>query len=138
MSPAFKIIAVTTASVVALIGLAYLLVTGIGKPISTDLSVIGQGKPVLVLVYENYSPRSADAFERLRQVMDDYEPRLGFVVADLGVPQGRAFADRYQLVNGQALFLKQDGEPLQAMNVPTNEQELRSHLDAKLAAAAES
>ncbi len=129
-----KMIAVTIASLAALLGLGYLFITGIGKPVSTDLSVIGQGKPVLVLVYENYSPTSGDALNRLNQVMNDYESRLDFVVADLGVPQGRAFADRYKLGNGQAMFLKPDGKPLRATSIPADERELRSQLDAKLAA----
>jgi len=129
-----KMIAVTAASLVALVGLGYLFVTGIGKPVSTDLSVIGKGKPVLVLVYENYSPASVDALGRLNKVMDDYDSRLDFVVADLGVPQGRAFADRNQLISGQAMFLKQDGKPLRATTIPADEQELRSSLDTKLAA----
>ena len=126
-----KAIAVTAA---ALVALGYLLVVGVGKPVSTDLSAIGRGKPVLVLVYENYSPRSSDALSRMQRVMDDYEARLDFVVADLGVPQGRAFASRHKLAGGQALFLKQDGKPLQALNIPMAEPELRSRLDSKLAA----
>ncbi len=129
-----KAVAATTAVLVTLIGLGYLLMVGVGKPVSTDLSVIGEGKPVLVLVYENYSPRSTDALSRLQQVMDDYEPRMAFVVADLGVPQGRAFASRHQLESGQAVFLKPDGEPLQALNIPTDESDLRNRLDSKLAA----
>ncbi len=122
------------AALLALVGICYLMMVGAGKPVSTDLSVIGQGKPVLVLVYENYSPRSTDALSQLNQVMDDYQQRLAFVIADVGVPQGRAFADRHRLASGQALFLKPDGEPLQAMNIATEESELRSHLDSKLAA----
>lgn len=129
-----KTIAVTAASFVALVALGYLLIMGIGKPISTDLSVIGQGKPVLVLAYDNFSPTGGDALNRLRQVRNDYDSRLDFVVADMGTPQGRAFADRYQLVDGQALFLKQDGQPLQIISIPADERELRSRLESKLAA----
>lgn len=107
-----KIITATAVSLVVLAGLGYLLTTVVGKPIGNDLSVIGKGKPVLVLVYENYTPTGGDALNRLSQVMNDYDSRLDFVVADLGMPQGRAFANRYQLVNGQAIFMKQDGQPL--------------------------
>jgi len=129
-----KMIAVTTASLVALVALGYLLTMGVGKPISTDLSVIGQGKPVLVLAYENFSPTGGDALNRLRQVRSDYDSRLDFVVADLGTPQGRALANRYQLVDGQAVFLKQDGQPLRVTSIPTDERELRSLLESKLGA----
>lgn len=129
-----KKVAVTAASLGALIGLGYLLTTGVGKPISDNLSMIGQGKPALVLAYENFSPTGGDALNRLRQVRSDYDSRLDFVVADLGTPQGRAFADRHRLSNGQAVFLKPDGQPLRATRIPADEQELRHRLDAKLAA----
>lgn len=126
-----KTMAVT---LVALVALGYLLTTGVGKPISTDLSVIGQGKPALVLAYENFSPAGGDALNRLRKVRSDYGSRLDFVVADMGTPQGRAFANRYQLVDGQAVFLKQDGQPLRVTSIPADERELRSRLESKLAA----
>jgi hypothetical protein len=129
-----KTIAVTAASLVALFALGYLLTMGIAKPISTDLSVVGQGKPVLVLAYENFSPTGGDALNRLRQVRSNYDSRLAFVVADLGTPQGRAFANRYQLADAQALFLKQDGEPLRVTNIPADEQELSRLLESMLVA----
>ena len=31
------------------------------RPMTTDLTVIGQGKPALVLAHENYSPAGAEA-----------------------------------------------------------------------------
>jgi hypothetical protein len=42
----FKIIAITTVTLATLVVLGYFLAMGGGKPIGTDLSVIGQGKPV--------------------------------------------------------------------------------------------
>jgi len=129
-----KTIAATTVSIVVLVGLGYLLITVAGKPIGHDLSVIGKGKPVLVLAYENYSPAGGDALNRLSRVMNDYDSRLEFVVADLGVPQGLAFASRYQMVNGQAIFMKQDGQPLWVTSIPEDELELRSRLDSSLTA----
>lgn len=126
-------IGIIAATIAVVIGLGYLKVSAIGKPISTDLSIVGQGKPALVLVYENYSPASADALKRLNQVRGDYAARLEFVIADLGVPQGRAFANRYQLANGQVIFLQPGGQPMLATYVPEIEGDLRSYLDAKLA-----
>lgn len=129
-----KTISVTVVSLVALVLLGYFLTMGVGKPISTDLSVIGKGKPVLVLAYKNYSPIGGDALNRLRQVSSDYSSQLDFVVVDLGTPQGRAFANRYQLAEGQAVFLKKDGQPLRVISIPLNEQELRRRLESNLAA----
>ena len=129
-----KKIAAIAASLVAVVGLGYLLTTVIGKPVSTDLSVIGKGKPVLVLVYQNHSPTGGEALNSLNQVRSDYESRYDFVVADLGVPQGRAFASRYQMVDGQAMFLNQDGEPLLVTGIPADERALRRLLDSQLTA----
>jgi hypothetical protein len=129
----FKMTIVTIASLVILIALGYFLTIGGGKPISSDLSVIGQGKPVLVLAYENYSPIGGDALNRLRQVRSDYDLRLNFVVADLGTPHGRAFASRHRLTDGQAVFLKQDGQPMRVISIPADERELRNRLESKLA-----
>ena len=129
-----KTIAVTAASLLGLVAVGYFVTLGIVKPISTDLSVVGQGKPVLVLAFENFSPAGGDALNRLRQVRSDYETRLDFVVADLGTPLGRAFANRYRLADGQAVFLKQDGQALGVTSIPADERELRITLESKLAA----
>lgn len=129
-----KIITICTASLAALIAAGYFLAMSGGKPIGTDLSIIGQGRPVLVLAYENFSPTGGDALNRLRKVRSDYDTRLDFVVADMGTPRGQAFANSYQLVDGQAVFLKPNGEPLRLTFIAADEQELRSRLDSKLAA----
>ncbi|MDX1335194.1 MAG: hypothetical protein R3312_05375 [Gammaproteobacteria bacterium] len=128
-----KIVAITL-SLVALLGLGYILTTVIGKPISTDLSVIGSGKPVLVLVYQNHSPTGGEALNSLSQVMNDYDSRLEFVVADIGIPQGQAFASQYQMVDGQAMFLDQAGQPMRVTGIPSDESALRKLLDDQLLA----
>ena len=124
-----KIIAIATGALSALALVGYLLTMGAGRPIGTDLSIIGQGKPALVLAYENYSPDGGEALNRLRQIRGDYDSQLDFIVADIGTPQGRAFSIRHQLVDGKAVFLKKDGQPLQIMNIPAEEKELRSSLE---------
>lgn len=129
-----KALVITATSLVAIVLVGYLLIIGVGKPISTDLSVIGQGKPALVLAYDNFSPTGGDALNRLRQVRNDYDSRLDFVVADLGTPQGRAFANRHQLVDGQAVFLRQDGQLLLVTSIPADDRELLRRLESMLAA----
>ncbi|MGB5493207.1 MAG: hypothetical protein WBM97_01845 [Sedimenticolaceae bacterium] len=121
-------------SLVVIFALGYLVTKGVIKPVSTDLSVVGQGKPTLVLAYENFSPTGGEALDRIRQVRAEYESRLHFVVADLGTPQGRAFANRFGLADGQAVFMKPDGQPLQVIRIPADGRELRTRLDHKLAA----
>jgi len=129
-----KVISIVVVSLVALIGVGYFLTISGGKPIGTDLSAIGQGKPAIVLAYENHSPTGGEALNRLRKIRSDYDSRLNFVVAELGTPQGRQFANRYSLFDGQAVFLAGDGTPLKVTNIAENESELRASLDTMLAA----
>lgn len=128
-----KALAVITLSFIALVAIGYFIILGDGKPIGTDLSLIGQGKPTLVLAYENYSPAGGDALNRLRRVRGDYDSRLTFVVADMGTPQGLEFTERYKLVDGQAIFLKPNGQPIEITNIPADEQALRGLLNSKQA-----
>lgn len=127
-----KTITIIAISLVVLFALSYFLIMGSGKPISSDLSVIGKGKPVLALAYENFSPGGGEALNRLRKVRSDFDSRLVFVVADMGTPEGSAFAERYQMISGQVVFLNQDGKQLLKTIIPTDEQELRSRLESKL------
>jgi hypothetical protein len=122
------------------LGIAAVLVVAVvvvlltaARPISSDLSALGQGRPALVLAYENYSPTGGEALARLGSVRADYEPRMDFRVADLGTPHGRAFADRHGLRDGLAVFLKPAGAPPRVPGIPADEQQLRQRLDAKLA-----
>lgn len=127
---------VVSAAIVALIlALSYFLFISGGKPIGTDLSVIGKGKPTLVLAYENYSPTGGEALNRLRKIRGDFDLKVNFVVADLGTPDGQAFARRYQLFDGQAMLLSRNGTPLGLIAVLVDEQEFRSTLNSKLETA---
>lgn len=130
-----KKITVTLMLLAVLVGIGYVVTLLAVRPMSTDLSAVGQGKPSLVLVYENHSPGSIDALNRLKQVRDDYEARMTFLVADQGTPDGQSFASRYGLSEGQALLLQGDGKPVVVSMIPADEQELRSRLDQKLAMA---
>ena len=127
-----KKITVTATVVAALLGIGYVVSLLAVRPMSTDLSVVGQGKPALVLVYENFSPASTEGLERLKQVRDDYEASLSFVVADLGVPAGQNFARRHGLGAGHVLLLGADGEPRGMVPVPADERALRAGLDNAL------
>ena len=102
------------------------------QPMSSDLSVIGQGKPSLVLAYENFSPESGAVLNQLNRIRKDYQGAMNFVVADLGTPQGQAFARQHNLSNGAAVFLSAEGKPLRGSFLTTDEQALRKLLDENL------
>ena len=103
------------------------------QPLSSDLSTVGQGQPSLVLAYENFNPESGAMLNQLSNIKSDYQDVMTFAVADLGTPDGRAFARRYGIDNGSAVFLSAQGEPLRVSFLTSDEQALRQLLDDKLA-----
>ncbi len=80
--------------------------------LSSDLSQVGQGRPALVLVFENYSPASVDTIDLLKRVKAEHEDMLSFLVADIGAPEGRAFADRFRAGSGVLLSFSAQGQLL--------------------------
>lgn len=102
------------------------------KPISSDLSTVGQGQPSLVLAYENFHPESGAMLNQLGRIKSDYQDLMTFAVADLGSPEGQAFARKYGISNGSAVFLSADGEPLRVSFLTSDERALRQLLEEKL------
>lgn len=115
------------AAIVLLVWVAFELF--VGRPLSTDLSRLAQGKPALVLAFENYSPASMDAADLVNQVRGDYEADILFLAADLGVPDGRVFARDHNIHDGMAVLLGGDGSPVQRISMNLGSRELRQHLN---------
>ena len=103
------------------------------QPLSSDLSSVGQGQPSLVLAYENFHPESGAMLNQLSRIKSDYMDQMNFAVADLGTPEGKAFARKYGIDNGSAVFLSADGKPLRVAFLTSDEQALRQLLNEKLA-----
>lgn len=131
-----KKLAVSVVGLLVLLAGVFLATGLLRAPMGADLSVVGNGRPALVLAYENYSPVGGDALNRLKQVRPDYADRLQFVVADLGTPQGRAFAGRFNLGDGVAVFMTGAGEAMGTLAIPVSEEALRRELDRRLARSA--
>lgn len=129
----FKRLGIPFAVIVALSAGIFITTQSMINPMSGDLSVIGQGKPSLVLGFESYSTASGDALNRLNAVRGDYEDRMLFVVADLGTPQGQTFALQHSLRDGVAIFVSPDGKPGRITTIPADEALLRQQLDSNLA-----
>ncbi len=128
-----KRLGIPFAIIVALSAGIFITTQSMINPMSADLSVVGQGRPSLVLGFESYSPAGGDALNRLNAVRGDYEDRMVFVVADLGTPQGQTFARQYNLRDGVAIFISPDGKPVKIASIPADEQMLRQQLDSRLA-----
>lgn len=101
-------------------------------PISSNLSLLDEPGPAVVLAYENYSPAGGEALDRLKRIRPDYETRVHFIVADLGTPQGSAFANRYKLYDSQAVILTGKRQVAGIVGLETPDELFRQKLDAAL------
>ncbi len=95
----------------------------------TDLSRIGEGRPALVLAFDaNYGGGIA-VMELMNTIRPDYEDRIDFLIAQFGLPEGLAFASRYNAGDGTVLFFAGDGTNVHRLHLPDSEDQLRQTLD---------
>jgi hypothetical protein len=104
-------------------------ITLLPKGFSSDLSVIGQGKPVVVLAHNKDSVQSLKLMDMLNKVRHEYDDRMMFRVVDINTPEGRAFIDRQQVQLGTLLLFAPDGARRQVIGGIRQEAELRATLN---------
>ena len=95
----------------------------------TDLSLVGNGRPALVLAYDPNFGGGMAAMELMNVIRSDYEERVQFLVARFGLPEGRAFANRHRAVDGTILLFAGDGSRVNSVHLPESEAQLRHVLD---------
>lgn len=119
-------------SVILVVIVGGLLYTFTGRVISTDLSVIGEGRPVAVLAFESYSPQGMQAMDQINVIRDDFEDRLIFRVASIGSPDGNRFVAAHGIRDGILVVLDGDGEVLGRWGVLDDTATLARKLNAAL------
>lgn len=93
---------ITVAIVVAALAIA---ATQLPRGFSGDVSVIGQGKPAVVLVHNKESVLSQNLMNLLGDVRKDYEEHVKFIVVDIATDIGRTFVANHQLDDSIMLVL---------------------------------
>lgn len=92
---------------------------------STDLQRIGAGQPVAVLVHETANPTSVGVMEQLEAMRDNPPAGVEFLVAALGEPEGRQFAEHFQAERpGTMLFFDAEGQPRERLSGPVSATEI--------------
>lgn len=97
---------------VLLAGIVGLAIWNLPRGYSTDLSRIGQGGNVVVQVHDHGLVSSTTLMESLNKVRHDYEGVIEFVVADLQIPAGRAFAQTHHAEAATLLLFAPNGTSL--------------------------
>jgi hypothetical protein len=103
------------------------------SPYPTDLARIGQGQPALVLAYDIQSMGGMEVMGMMDDLRGEYAERIEFLVAPLGAPQGRAFGQRHDAINGTVVLFTAQGAAVNTVHLPLNTAELRQALEGLLA-----
>ena len=104
----------------------WLQLPGAGYP--TDLTRVGAGTPTLVLAYDNGFVAGGEVMERMNHLRADYAGRVDFLVANVKMPDGAAFANKHGVWDGTVLLFSADGRSAGVLYQPDSAQ-LRRALD---------
>lgn len=96
---------------------------------SVDLSLIGKGNNVAVLVHDQGMMGSEQLMRAVSNLRSQYEPQITFIVADINTPSGRAFADAHDVQSTTLLLFGASGDKLATLYGPQDEAKLRVSLD---------
>jgi hypothetical protein len=97
---------------------------------SDDLSKIGRGGNVAVLVHDKNSPQSLALMTLVSAVRSDYSGKAEFLVADTDSDTGKAFVRDQQVGESILVFFGPKGTRRGAVQRIKDEQDLRLALDA--------
>ena len=109
-SPFIKVIVA-----VFVLGLIALIVWNLPRGYSNDLTQIGKGKNVVALVHDHDLVNSAGLMENLNKIRQEYKGLIEFVVADLKIAEGQAFATAHNVEAVTLLFFAPNGTLLGTM-----------------------
>jgi hypothetical protein len=102
---------------------------------SEDLSVIGQGKNVVVVVHDKEGVQSMNLMSMVNKVRGEYADRIEFRVADANTKEGLAFAEKHQVPSASLILFARDGHRLGIVDGESGAQDpdaLRKTLDQSL------
>jgi hypothetical protein len=103
------------------------------SPYSTELTRIGQGQPALVLAYDIQSMGGMAVMGMMDDLRGAYADRIAFLVAPLGAPNGQAFGQQHDAVNGTVVLFSASGAAVDKLHLPASTEELQQALDGLLA-----
>jgi hypothetical protein len=86
-----------------------------------------------VLAYDIQSMGGMEVMAMMDDLRGDYADRIKFLVAPLGAPNGHAFGDRYDAINGTVVLFSASGAAVDKVHLPANTAALQQALDGLLA-----
>ena len=101
-------------------------------PYPTDLNRIGAGQPAVVLIYDVNNAGGMMTMKLLEPLREEYGDQVQFLVASMGLPDGRDFASHYQISSGAVAFFQADATHSGSIRAPESTEELHQLLKRAL------
>jgi hypothetical protein len=114
-------------SVALFLGVAFKFL--LPKGYSDDLSRIGKGKPVMVLVRDNQTVQSHELMEMMENLRGQYEGEVEFLLTDYNTPQGKAFIKANEAGRVSLVFFDAKGNRANVLFPPQTPASLGEALD---------
>ena len=102
-------------TVLVLIGVAIFAVSLLPRGYSQDISLIGKGDKVVVLLQEPFTVDGQESVDAMNELRDEYEGRVKFILADKKVEQGMKFAEMYDVNSTAFVFFAPNGEKINTL-----------------------
>jgi len=96
---------------------------------SDDLSVIGSGKNVVVLVHNKEGVRSLNLMNQIDAIRENYDGRIEFRIAESGTQKGAMFAQRNLVGDAMLVLFKGDGTTVGKLIIRDTPEELAKTLE---------
>jgi len=96
---------------------------------SEDLSDIGSGKNVVVLIHNKEGVHSLNLMNQVDAIRDDYAGRIEFRIAESGTPMGAEFAKRNMAGDAMLVMFQGDGTTVGRIAIQDSTEKLASMFD---------
>ncbi len=111
--------------IIGLIYAVFLLPKGYNK----DLSVIGHGKNVAVVIHNEKNRSSRNFIHLVDQVRAKYNDKMEFCVAFIRTPEGEKFSEKYHASDASLVLFAEDGHVLKTISQLRNVDKLIEEID---------
>ena len=120
-------------AVVISIGLiAIAIMMNLPRGYSGDLSLIGKGKPVIVLVRDKNSMGSMALLEVMNDIRNQNGGKIEFLVTDFNTPEGNAFIAANNAAPTTLVFFDGSGKPLSILYPPQTDGSVQQEIASVL------
>ncbi len=117
------------AALLVVMGLFLLVWSMLPPSYNTDLTLIGSGKPVVAVVYDNDNAVSLRLIEAFNSIRDNYTGVLEFIVIDKAAPDGQRFLIENKISSANAVYYSAEGDRLLSLYGPKEVAELVTSIE---------